>query len=676
MNTSKNNKSFYIVFGIIVYLITVLFSIHLHIVSANHPADTFTMISDGMDHFIQNPINIFPINSNSFEYLGNISIIYLFALLLAYVNEERNRHFDSNKTNGTSRWNTDFKSYNKKYRDMTYEKKESDKDSLKEKDENQEHKKVLDYRIDKNMILSRDVFLNMDTFKTRRNNNVIVFGGSGTGKSRFLVKPNALQSNSSFVFTDPSGEILRDVGGFLEKQGYKIKIFNLVQMEKSNCYNPFEYIRDEAGVLSLVNCLIQNTTEANASKGDPFWEKSEMALLMALIYYLVMERPKEEQNFSSILKLLRSAEINEMDPNAKSSLDRVFEQLEKKDKDHIAVRQYNIFKLAGAKTAKSILITTAVRLSAFNIQSVADLTSKDNLELGNIGDEKTALFVIIPTADTTYNFLVSLMYSQLFDTLYYHAENECPNGRLKHHLRLILDEFANIGNIPGFEKKLATMRKYEISCTIILQSISQLKSMYEKDWSGIIANCDTTVFLGGKDPETNKGISDDLGDATIVIRNCSRSRGKSSNSSLSFNRAARKLMDPAEIQKLPDDECIVFVRGLQPFKGKKYDYKKHRNYKYTGDANPKNQYKNLLNNTKPVNFREIDAEEELKKSQRYTEAIEHPKEPGKQIIGKPRKIKEGMEAMKNDTFAVLEANPSMTPKIEESETEIWDMGDF
>ena len=252
-----------------------------------------------------------------------------------------------------------------------------------------------------------------------------------------------------------------------------------------------------------MNCLIQNTNQDKGKVGDQFWEKSETALLMALIYYLVSERPKKEQNFASVMKMLRSAQINEMDPNAQSSLDIIFESLEKKDPNHIAVKQWKVFKTAGAKTAKSILISAAVRLSAFNIEAVENLTRKDDLELGKIGDEKTALFVIIPTADDTFNFLVSLMYSQLFETLYFHAENECDGKRLTHHVRFILDEFANIGKIPQFPQKLATMRKYEISCTIILQSISQLKGMYQDDFSGIIGNCDTTIFLGVKDSVTN-----------------------------------------------------------------------------------------------------------------------------------------------------------------------------
>lgn len=647
---------YYVVFGGIVYVLVVILSIHMSLVSNRGEGQLINAFSKGLDRFFNNPLQIFPITSHSFIFLPTMSALFLVVIAVLWINNEKNRHFDSTKTNGSSQWNTNFKSYNKNFRDMA-KKKEEIKST------------------DNNMIMSENVWLSMDTRKTRRNNNVIIFGGSGTGKSRFIVKPNMLQGNSSFVVTDPSGEILETTGKFLEQEGYKIKVFNLVEMAKSNCYNPFDYIRDEAGVMSLVNCLIQNTTDSKASKGDPFWEKSETALLMAIIFYLVKERPKKDRNFASVMKLLRSADIDEMDPNAKSGLDRIFDDLEKKNKNHIAVKQWKIFKMAGAKTAKSILITAAVRLSAFNIRAVENLTCKDDLELGKIGDEKTALFVIIPVADDTYNFLVSLMYSQLFETLYFHAENECKGKRLSYHVRFMLDEFANIGRIPQFEKKLATMRKYEISCTIILQSISQLKGMYPDDWSGIVGNCDTTIFLGGKDSETNKQMSDDLGDATIVVRNNSRNIGKG-GASLSFNRSARKLLDPAEIQKLPNDECIVMIRSLQPFREKKFPYEKHKNYKYTGDASEKNNYVILLNNGES----EEDGQQEdmeLKKTEAYVEALEHPEDPSKQVIGKPKPMDEVMETIGQDEVTIVDGSPGegMNVKIQSSEDghDVWDM---
>ena len=602
----------------------------MSIVSPKVPDDNIlTIFQLALDRLTSKPLDIFPITSNSFQYLGSLTFLFVIAIAAAYVNEERNRHFDSSKTNGSSKWNTDFQKYNNKYRYYPKKTKKKDDDTKK--------------KIDMNMIMNQDVFLSMDTRKTLRNNNVIIFGGSGTGKSRFVVKPNILQENCSFVVTDPSGEILESTGKFLEKEGYKVKVFNLVQMEKSHCYNPFSYIRDEAGVMSLVNCLIQNTNQDKGKGGDPFWEKSETALLMALIYYLVSERPKKEQNFASVMKMLRSAQINEMDPNAQSSLDIIFESLEKKDPNHIAVKQWKVFKTAGAKTAKSILISAAVRLSAFNIEAVENLTRKDDLELGKIGDEKTALFVIIPTADDTFNFLVSLMYSQLFETLYFHAENECDGKRLTHHVRF------------------------------------QLKGMYQDDFSGIIGNCDTTIFLGGKDSETNKQVSDDLGDATIVIRNMSHSRGAKGSSSLSFNRSARKLMDPAEIQKMDNSDCIVMVRGLQPFKGHKYDYTKHPNYKYTGDAKKENRYVITFDNSKEMDhakYRSIDMEKAAEKSAAYAEGLE---DPSKKPIGSPKTAKEVHDMLGDAKSEIVDATPNTVKEnavsdIEKDEngTEVWD----
>lgn len=669
MNAKKSDRSFYIGVGIIAYLFIAFLGIHMSVVSVQvKDQNILDILQKAMDHLSSSPLDIFPITSGSFQYLGALTFIFVLVALSIYVNEERNRHFDSNKTNGSSKWNVDFKKYNEQYR-YSIPIKKSEKDDTTTK------------KIDKNMILNQDVFLSMDTRQTLRNNNVIIFGGSGTGKSRFVVKPNILQENCSFVVTDPSGEILESTGKFLEQEGYKVKIFNLVQMEKSHCYNPFEYIRDEAGVMSLVNCLIQNTSDEKAGKGDPFWEKSETALLMALIYYLTMERPKKEQNFASVMKMLRAANIDEMDPNAKSSLDVIFDSLEKKDPNHIAVKQWKVFKTAGAKTAKSILITAAVRLSAFNIEAIENLTQKDELDLGKIGDEKTALFVIIPVADATFNFLVSLMYSQLFETLYFHAENECDGKRLSSHVRFILDEFANIGRIPQFPQKLATMRKYEISCTIILQSISQLKGMYQDDFSGIIGNCDTTIFLGGKDSETNKQVSDDLGDATIIVRNMSHTNGSKSSSSLSYNRSARKLMDPAEIQKMDNSECIVMVRGLQPFKGKKYDYPKHPNYKYTGDAKKENRYVITLDNSQEHDhekLRSIDLQNAVQKSAAYVKAEEDETE---KLVGTPQTVQDVEKVIGNDQAEIVGATPGTPQNIDginnvesDDDGDIWDFG--
>ena len=440
------------------------------------------------------------------------------------------------------------------------------------------------------MIFSDKVFMSMDTRKTRRNNNIMVIGGSGSGKSRFVVKPNLLQANCSFVITDPSGELLETMGIYLENMGYEIRVFNLVEMKHSNCYNPFAYIRDEEGVLTMITALIKNTTPKGSSSNDPFWEKAETALLQALCFFLVSECNPEDRNFSNVMKLLRCAEVREGQEDFDSTLDILFNDLKEKDPEHIAVRQYAVFKQAAGKTAQSILVSCSVRLTVFNMTSITTLTSQDNIDLASIGDKKVALFCITPVVDTTFNFLVALMYTQLFETLYFHAETQCKGKRLPVHVRFMLDEFANIGTIPEFSQKLATMRKYEISCTIIIQALSQIKSMYEKEWEVLIGNCDSLLFLGGSDQTTLKYISERLGKETIRSQNNSRSYGKQGSYSLSFNKTGRELLTADEIAVMDNNNCILFIRGQYPFFTVKYNYPRHPNYHMTGDANANNQF--------------------------------------------------------------------------------------
>lgn len=437
----------------------------------------------------------------------------------------------------------------------------------------------------KNMILSQDICLSMDTRKTLRNNNILIVGGSGSGKTRFEVKPNLLQANCSYVITDPSGEILQTQGNFLRSQGYEIKVFNLNQMQYSNCYNPFAYIRDDQGVLTMINALIKNTTAKGSTSSDPFWEKSEQALLQAICFYLYKECCPEDRNFANVMKLLRCADVKEDQEGYESTLDIMFQQVEQRDPEHIAVRFYKIFKQAAGKTAKSILITCSTRLQVFNMQKIAKLTNVDTLDMKTIGDKKTALFCITPVGDQSYNFLVALLYTQLFQTLYFHAETECPGLRLPVHVRFMLDEFANIGTIPDFEEKLATMRKYEISCTIIIQNMAQLKTMYKDSWESITGNCDTFIFLGGQEQATLEYVSKMLGKETIVTQTDSRNfGGRSGGGSRSKQIIGRELMTPTEIGQMDTMECIIQIRGLRPFFGKKYDYPKHPNYHLTGDA--------------------------------------------------------------------------------------------
>ena len=474
MLPKKSNAPFYLMMAAVLTVIMTFLAMHMGycemILTEKGETDIgiFKLLQGAIETISSNPFCVFPPKS---EYFSNLPVMLIFTyLLVGYVfyDEQRNKHDSSKIVQGSAKWNTDYKKYNKKYSDPAGSKKNDGS---------------------YNMILSEHVRLNMNTKKTFLNNNVLVIGGSGSGKTRYLLKPNILQANASYVITDPSGEILASTGTFLKEQGYKIKVFNLVDMVKSDRYNPFNYIRDETGVNQLINCLIKNTNDGK-SGGDPFWEKSEIALLQALIFYLINHRPKKEQNFSSVMKLLRACQIDENNPDAKSKLDLIYEQIGKEDPNDVGYKSYLTFKMGAGKTLKSILISCGVRLNHFNIPTIANLTTEDTIDLKTLGDEKQALFIIIPAADDTYNFLVSMMYTQLFETLYYHAEIECPAGfyirkengdmdrfiqnedeanaylmehagykkekgsnHLAFHTRFLLDEFANVGQIPSFEKK-------------------------------------------------------------------------------------------------------------------------------------------------------------------------------------------------------------------------------
>ncbi len=448
-----------------------------------------------------------------------------------------------------------------------------------------EGKKLLDKKKDNNIIFTQTEGMSLNTRKTGKNLNMLIIGSPGTGKTRYFAKPNILQANTSYVITDPKGEILRDTGCFLQKKGYRIKVLNVIDMEHSDGYNPFEYIRDETDVLKVIDCLVQNTTPENAQSNDPFWEKAETALLQALLYFIWYELPKEEQNFATVLELLRKAEVRETDEEHESDLDLIFKQLEREKPGHIALKQYSIFKQAAGKTAKSILISAGVRLAMFNIPAVANLTSRDTLELETIGDEKTAVFVLMSDSSTTFNFLVAMMYTQFFDTLYYVADFKY-RGRLPVHVRFILDEFANIGQIPNFDKLVGTMRSREVSVSVIIQNISQLKSIYENSWENIIGNCDSLLFLGGKDIATLEYISKALGEETIdtFSFNITKESQWHRTTSKNYDILARELMKPDELGRMPDSDCILHIRGVNPFYSKKYDLEGHKNYKYLYDS--------------------------------------------------------------------------------------------
>ena len=425
--------------------------------------------------------------------------------------------------------------------------------------------------------------------KYARNKNILVIGGSGSGKTRFFCKPSLLQAHSSYVCTDPKGTLLPEIGGFLERQKYRIKCLNLINFKKSMRYNPLAYIRSEKDILKLVNALIMNTKGEGDKAGEDFWVKAERLYYSALIGYIWYEAPEEEKNFITLLDLINASEAREDDEEYQSPVDLLFAQLEEKDPDHFAVKQYRKFKMAAGKTLKSILISCGARLAPFDIKELRDLMETDELELDTLGDSKSALFVIISDTDSTFNFVAALMYSQLFNLLCDKAD-DFYGGRLPVHVRLILDEFANIGQIPNFDKLIATIRSREISASIILQSQSQLKAIYKDNADTIVGNCDSTLFLGGKEKSTLKEISELLGKETIDSYNQSENRGSQISHGLSYQKLGKELMTQDELAVMDGGKCIFMLRGVRPFLSDKYDLTRHPNYKYTADADPKNVF--------------------------------------------------------------------------------------
>lgn len=457
------------------------------------------------------------------------------------------------------------------------------------------------FETDNNILLTQEVRMSLNTRQHRENLNVLVIGGSGSGKSRFYVKPNIMQLNTSYVVTDPKGELLRSCGRLLKKAGYEIRVFNLIDMSHSNNYNPFNYIYDKDGninktyVMKMVNCLMKNTKQEGTSGGDQFWDDSTKALTLAIAFYLLEKKTDEngnslDRNFSTVMKMMRLAEISEQDENHRSPLDEMMDELRGENPHSMAVSFYADFKKAPAETAKSILISAAVRFAAFNLPEVADLTHTDNIHLDTLGDRKTALFIIIPSSDATFNFLAAMMYTQLFDTLYDTA-NFKYGGRLPVHVRCLLDEFANVGTIPDFDKLLATMRSMEISANIIIQNLAQLKKMYDKSWEILTGNCDSLLFLGGQEASTLEAISKSLGKETIDVVSQNRTRShKSPSTSENNSILGRELMTTDELKVMKPNECVLIVRALYPFFCHKFDIEKHQNYKYLEDSNKNYAY--------------------------------------------------------------------------------------
>ena len=423
--------------------------------------------------------------------------------------------------------------------------------------------------------------------KYARNKNILVIGGSGSGKTRFFVKPNLMQMHSSYVVTDPKGTVLVECGKMLLKNGYKVKVLNTINFKKSMHYNPFAYIRSEKDILKLVNTIILNTKGERLQSGEDFWVKAEKLYYTALIGYIWYECVEEEQNFTTLLDMINASEAREDDEEFKNPVDLMFDELEEREPDHFAVKQYKKYKLAAGKTAKSILISCGARLAPFDIKELRDLTSYDELELDMLGDEKTALFVIISDTDDTFNFIVSIMYTQLFNLLCDRAD-DVYNGRLPIHVRCLLDEFANIGQIPKFEKLIATIRSREISASIILQSKSQLKAIYKDNADTIEGNCDTTLFLGGKEKTTLKELAEVLGKETIDLYNTSDTRGTSQSYGLNYQKTGKELMSQDEIAVMDGGKCIMQLRGVRPFFSNKFDITKHKQYHLLSDYDEKN----------------------------------------------------------------------------------------
>lgn len=434
-----------------------------------------------------------------------------------------------------------------------------------------------------NILLTQNFRISLDTHKHRRCLNILVVGGSGAGKSRGFALPNIMQCCCSMVITDPKAELLRKTGGLLEKKGYEVRVFDLINPDTSFCYNSFEYVHDDKDVLRLISNLIQNTTPKGSQSSDPFWEKSETALLQALMLYLLHEAPPEEQNFAMIMEMLGSAQVKEEDEDYESPLDILFDRLEMRDPDSIAVKQYHIYKQAAGKTAKSILISVGVRLAAFNLPQIAKLTNTDELDLSSMGERKVALFCCIPDADTSLNYLVGMIYSQLFQTLYYMADR-VHGGALPVPVNCIMDEFPNVSLPNEFEKILATCRSRSIYCSIIIQNMSQLKALFKDSWESLVGNCDEFLYLGGNEKETHKYVSELLGKETIDTNTYGQTKGKSGSYSTNFQQSGRELLQPDEVRMLDNQNALLFIRGERPILDAKYDLMKHPNIRYTEDG--------------------------------------------------------------------------------------------
>lgn len=527
---------------------------------AIQPGENIFEILDRLSQILRQPFSL-----HYTVYTGKCILILSFAYITGiciYYSQQKN--YRSGVEHGSARWG-DVHQICKRYADKEYT---------------------------HNLLLTQNFRMSQEVYKHQRNLNVLVAGGSGAGKSRTYAVPNILQCSQaeskkgggcSIVVTDPKGELLRKTGGLLERMGYEVRVFDLINPDTSFCYNPFCYVHDDKDVLKLINNLIRNTTPKGSQASDPFWEKSETALLQALMLYLLHEAPQEEQNFPMIMEMLGSAQVKEEDEEYQSPLDILFERLEMRKPDSIAVKQYQIYKQAAGKTAKSILISVGVRLAAFNLKEIANLTCTDELDLASIGEKKVALFCCIPDADTSLNYLVGMIYSNLFQTLYYVADRKY-GGRLPVPVHCIMDEWPNVALPDDFDKILATMRSRAISCSIIIQNMAQMKALFKDSWESLVGNCDEFLYLGGNEKEGHKYISELLGKETLDTNTYGQTKGRNGSYSTNYQQTGRELFTPDEIRLLDNRKAILFVRGERPMLDDKYNLKKHPNVKWTEDG--------------------------------------------------------------------------------------------
>ena len=551
MNRQENTKTTLILFAL---LIPIVIWLALIIAGCYEENIKLFPLLERLTAALENPMQI---HFNGYSLKTVLVFLFLYAMGIGvYFSSKENRR--SGEEHGSAKWG-DVHSIVRKY--------------LNKND------------ISQNLIITQNMRIGLNAKKHRRNLNILIIGGSGAGKTRFYAKPNIMQCNTSFIIADPKGEMLRSIAPLLIEMGYDVKVFNLIEPENSDGYNPFVYIRNDEDVIKLISNLIQNTTPKNASQNDPFWEKSEIALDTALMLYLLHEAPPEEQNFSMLMFLIENAAVSEEDETPiPSAVDTLFEGLEEVNPEHIAVKQWKIFKQAGAKTAKSILISAAVRLAAFNLPEIAKMTSFDNLDIGTLGEKKRAIFCVIPDNDNSFNYLVGMLYTQAFQSLYFNAD-KVHGGELPIPVHIVMDEFANVALPDNFERILATMRSRRISVSIIIQNMAQLKALFKDSWESVVGNCDTMLYLGGNEQSTHEYISKMLGKETIDTRTRGITKGQHGSSNTNYQNTGRELLTLDEVRLLDNSNALIFIRGEKPIMDKKFDIMLHPNVKLTADGN-------------------------------------------------------------------------------------------